>query len=71
MESSRKRMSICGTKPSTAPTPATMPSMTRPESQGATFQPAKSVVSPPVIHSPKSVSFMNPTVQSPTLPMEM
>ena len=35
MESIRNSTSICGTKPSTAPTPATMPSLMRPMSQSA------------------------------------
>ena len=50
-------MSICGTKPSTAPTPPTIPSIIRLSSQSAVFIAARGIsriTGIPGIHSPKS-----------------
>ena len=58
--SSTNSTSICGTNPSTAPTPATIPSCTRPYSHVSSATPrAPSMLStPPGTHSPNITSFV-------------
>ena len=77
----RKRTKICGTKPSTAPTPATIPSKIRLVSQGAQFIEAKPFPSATGIPgtnlpkklkpSPKSPSFVKSVNQVPTVVTEI
>jgi len=50
--------SICGTKPSTAPTPEITPSTIRPVSQSAHPMFSNKLCAPGMIHSPNSVSFV-------------
>ena len=52
----RNRTSIWGTKPSTAPTPAKIPSEMRPTSQGAAPQPSRMALEPSVSQAPPSTS---------------
>ncbi len=60
-----KSMSICGTKPITAPTPAMMPSTTSPVSQGATAAPSIQPRTVSMHHSPTSTSFVQSVIGVP------
>ena len=61
----KNRTSICGTKPSTAPTPPTIPSAIRLVSQPAQPIASKAPVTPGISHSPNNVSFVHPVSISP------
>ena len=63
--------SICGTKPRTAPTPPRIPSATRLTSQASHPKDSRPLVAAGIMISPNKVSFINPTVQSPTVPIEI
>ena len=69
MASSRKSTSICGTNPSTAPTPAKMPSESRPTSQSERPRPSKKAREPSVSHSPPSTSLVQSVRKVPNGPM--
>ena len=56
MESRKDKTRICGTKPSTAPTPASIPSMIRPYSQPLTWRAERIVSKSQGIHSPNKTS---------------
>ena len=58
--------SICGTKPSTAPTPEMIPSTIRPVNQSAHPIPSKKLCAAGMIHSPNSVSFVQSVKIAPT-----
>ena len=61
------RTSIWGTNPSTAPTPAIIPSTISPCNHAAQFMLSSSLFAPFVIQSPKRVSLVQPVTQSPTV----
>ena len=65
MDSRKNRTSICGTKPRTAPTPATMPSMIRPYSQPATPMLSRKPPSAPGTISPNSTSLVQSVAKVP------
>ena len=69
MDSIRNSTSIWGTKPSTAPTPAMMPSTISPCSQGAVPMPSSQPLTAGGTISPNSTSLVQPVTQSPTVPM--
>ena len=54
----KNRTNICGTKPSTAPTPEMIPSTIRPVNQSAQPIPSKKLCAAGMIHSPNSLSFV-------------
>ena len=75
MESIRNSTSICGTKPSTAPTPATMPSLMSPTSQSAQPMEVKKPSTAGGTISPKRTSLVQSVAmvpkEKPVLPMAM
>ena len=62
--------SICGTKPSTAPTPEIIPSMINPLSHAAHPMLSKNDCAPGIIHSPNKVSFVQSVKNAPTVVTE-
>ena len=70
-DSMRKRISICGKKPSTAPTPAIIPSTTSPESHGATLMLSNQNNRFPLISFENSVALTQPDAQLPKVLIEM
>ena len=62
----RNNTSIWGTKPSTAPTPEITPSTIKPVNQSAHPMLSKKLCAPGIIHSPKSVSFVQSVKIAPT-----
>ena len=79
----RKKVSICGKKPSTAPRPATIPSITRPCKASFTFMDSRRLVTAPGMDGrstspkkdhgsePKSTSFTQSVIFVPTVEMEI
>ena len=59
--------SICGTNPSTAPTPEMIPSTTSPVSQPAQWIFSSKVLAPGTIHSANNVSFVQSVRNPPTV----
>ena len=62
--------SICGTKPSTAPTPLIIPSTISPDSHGAQLIASKPFCTAGIIHSPNNVSFVQSVKIEPTVVTE-
>ena len=63
----KKSTSICGTKPSTAPTPEIIPSTIRPVSHAAQPAFSSSDCAPGMIHSPNRVSLVQSVRMAPTV----
>ena len=70
MPSMIKRISICGTKPITAPTPPMMPSPMRPTSQPAVPMLSSHAITGACIHSPTNTSLVKLVTMSPMVWMD-
>ena len=63
----RNSTSICGTNPSTAPTPLMIPSTSSPVSHGAHPIASNTLCAPGMIHAPNNVSFVQSVKSVPTV----